>query len=62
MCLSLVVIAALIDAKGLGYDVLEALQYAAKGQGILAGIAILFCAIVIDRVIQGTFKDTEKGG
>ena len=62
MCLSLVVIAALIDAKGLGYDVLEALQYAAKGQGILAGIAILFCAIVIDRVIQGKFKDTEKGG
>jgi len=62
MCLSLVVIAALIDAKGLGYDVLVALQYAAKGQGILAGIAILFCAIVIDRVIQGKFKDTDKGG
>ena len=56
MCLSLVVIAALIDAKGLGYDVLEALQYAAKGQGILAGLAILFCAIVIDRVVQGRFK------
>ena len=49
MCLSMVVIAALIDAKGLGYDVLVALQYAAKGQGILAGVAILFCAIVIDR-------------
>ena len=62
MCLSMVVIAALIDAKGLGYDVLVALQYAAKGQGILAGVAILFCAIVIDRVIQGKFKDTEKGG
>ncbi len=62
MCLSLVVIAALIDAKGLGYDVLVALQYAAKGQGILAGIAILFCAIVIDRVIQGKFKGAEKGG
>ncbi len=62
MCLSLVVIAALIDAKGLGYDVLVALQYAAKGQGILAGVAILFCAIVIDRVVQGRFRDTEKGG
>ena len=33
MCLSLVVIAALIDAKGLGYDILAALQYAAKGTG-----------------------------
>ena len=62
MCLSMVVIAALIDAKGLGYDVLVALQYAAKGQGILAGVAILFCAIVIDRVIQGKFQDAGKGG
>jgi len=61
MCLSLVVIAALIDAKGLGYDVLVALQYAAKGQGVLAGIAILFCAIVIDRTVQGRFKDAHKG-
>ena len=56
MCLSLVVIAALIDAKGLGYEVLVALQYAAKGSGILAGIAILFCAIVIDRIVQGKFN------
>ena len=56
MCLSLVVIAALIDAKGLGYDVLEALQYAAKGQGLLAGFAILFCAIVIDRLVQGRLR------
>ncbi len=56
MCLSLVVIAALIDAKGLGYDILVALQYAAKGQGILAGFAILFCAVVIDRLVQGGIK------
>ena len=37
MCLSMVVIASLIGAKGLGQDVLVALQYAAKGQGMLAG-------------------------
>ena len=36
MCLSMVVIASLIGAKGLGEDVLEALQYAAQGQGIVA--------------------------
>ena len=56
MCLSMVVIASLIGAKGLGQDVLIALQYAAKGQGILAGLAILFCAMVIDRIIQGHYK------
>ncbi|MFZ1467856.1 MAG: ABC transporter permease subunit [Paracoccaceae bacterium] len=53
MCLSMVVIASLIGAKGLGEDVLSALQYAAVGQGILAGIAILMCAMVLDRIVQG---------
>lgn len=53
MCLSMVVIASLIGAKGLGEDVLSALQYAAVGQGILAGLAILMCAIVLDRIVQG---------
>jgi glycine betaine/proline transport system permease protein len=53
MCLSMVVIASLIGAKGLGEDVLNALQYAAVGQGLLAGIAILLCAMIIDRIVQG---------
>ncbi len=56
MCLSMVVIASLIGAKGLGQDVLIALQYAAKGQGMLAGLAILFCAMMIDRIVQGYYK------
>ncbi len=56
MCLSMVVIASLIGAKGLGEDVLSALQYAAVGQGILAGIAILMCAMVLDRIVQGQQK------
>ncbi|MDP5255022.1 MULTISPECIES: proline/glycine betaine ABC transporter permease [unclassified Vibrio] len=56
MCLSMVVIASLIGAQGLGTDVLQALQFAAKGQGLLAGLAILFCAIMIDRIVQGCFK------
>ena len=53
LSLAMVVVASLIGAKGLGQDVLEALQYANVGQGILAGIAILFCALILDRVIQG---------
>ena len=61
MCLSMVVIASLIGAGGLGKNVLEALQYAAKGQGMLAGLAILFCAMVIDRIIQGHYaKKTAR--
>lgn len=56
MSLSMVVIASLIGAEGLGALILEALQYAAKGQGLLGGIAILFCAMVIDRIAQGMYR------
>ncbi|RNJ41083.1 hypothetical protein B5V01_13575 [Mesorhizobium erdmanii] len=53
MCLSMVVIASLIGAGGLGEDVLQALQYASVGQGFLVGAAVLICAIILDRLIQG---------
>ncbi len=53
LSLAMVVVASLIGAKGLGEDVLEALQYANVGQGILAGFAILFCAMILNRIIQG---------
>ncbi|MDH3669112.1 MAG: ABC transporter permease subunit [Paracoccaceae bacterium] len=53
LSLAMVVVASLIGAKGLGEDVLEALTYASVGHGILAGFAILFCAMILDRVVQG---------
>ena len=51
--LAMVVVASLIGVKGLGEDVFEALQYANVGQGILAGFAILFCAMILDRIVRG---------
>lgn len=59
MSLGMVVIASLIGAKGLGQDVLQALQFAATGYGILSGLAILFCAMVLDRIVQGRSKKDE---
>jgi len=56
LSLAMVVVASLIGAKGLGEDVLEALQYANVGQGILAGFSILFCAMMLDRLVQGARK------
>ena len=53
LSLAMVVVASLIGAKGLGEDVLEALQYSSVGQGILAGFAILFCAMILNRIVQG---------
>lgn len=61
MSLSMVVIAALIGAGGLGALILEALQYAAKGQGLLGGLAILVCAMVIDRIAQGMYRKKMAG-
>ena len=58
MCLSMVVITPLIGAKGPGQDVLIALQYAAKGQGMLAGRAILACTMVIDRIVRRHYRGT----
>ncbi|WP_139093180.1 hypothetical protein [Pararhizobium polonicum] len=59
MCLSMVAIAVLIGAQGLGEEVVKSLQYAARSQGLLAGFAPLTCAIVLDRIVQGA---TEKSG
>ena len=59
MRLSMVVIISLIGGGGLGKVILEALQYAAKGPGLMGGVAILFVAMIMDRVVQGAFR---RGG
>jgi len=53
MSLSMVVVAALIGAGGLGYDVLSSLQRLEAGKGLLAGLAIVLCAMILDKIIQG---------
>ena len=53
LSLAMIVVASLIGARGLGEDVLEAPQYANFGQGILTGFVILFCAMILDRIVQG---------
>ena len=60
MSLSMVVVAALIGAGGLGYDVLFALQHVETGNGILAGLAIALLAMVLDRIVQGSQKGTQR--
>ena len=53
MSLSMVIIASMIGAGGLGYDVLIALRRLNSGEGMLAGTAIVVCAMILDRIIQG---------
>lgn len=50
MALSMVVIASMIGARGLGRQVLRGLQNADVGMGLEAGLAILALAIIFDRI------------
>ncbi|SHG66705.1 ABC transporter permease [Ornithinibacillus halophilus] len=52
LALSMVVIASMIGAPGLGREVLSALQRAQVGPGFVAGIGIVILAIIIDRFTQ----------
>ncbi|MFS2157274.1 ATP-binding cassette domain-containing protein [Pseudomonas sp. Pseusp122] len=56
MSLSMVVVAALIGAGGLGYDVMTALRNIKGGEGMLAGVAIVLCALIPDRIIQSSLR------
>ncbi|MEI3606394.1 ABC transporter permease subunit [Pseudogracilibacillus sp. SE30717A] len=56
LALSMVVIASMIGAPGLGREVLSALQRAQVGTGFVAGIGIVILAIIIDRFTQNMNK------
>ncbi len=53
MSLSMVVIAGLIGAGGLGVEVIRALNFLQIGQGFLVGIAIVLMAMTLDRIVRG---------
>lgn len=52
LALSMVVIASMIGAPGLGSQVLSSLQRAQVGTGFVSGLALVILAIIIDRLTQ----------
>jgi len=52
LALSMVVIASMIGARGLGEEVLLGIQRLDVGRGLAAGVAIVALAIVFDRITQ----------
>jgi glycine betaine/proline transport system permease protein len=52
MALAMVVVAALVGARGLGQAVMTGLTAGNPGLGVAAGLAIAFIAIITDRIIQ----------
>ena len=59
LALSMVVIASMIGAKGLGQTVITGLQRAEVGTGFVAGLGIVILAIIIDRFTQNL--NTQRG-
>src|SRR5699024_8143300 len=57
LSLSMVVIASMIGAPGLGNNVLTALERSQEGAGFVAGLSIVILAIIIDRITQKIAKD-----
>ncbi len=61
MTLNMVIIASMIGAGGLGYDVLRALRRLDFGTGFEAGMGIVALAIVLDRLTQVAAHNLSTG-
>jgi glycine betaine/proline transport system permease protein len=61
LSLNMVIIASMIGAGGLGYDVLTALRRLDIGAGLEAGLAITVLAIALDRLSQAAAGRTTAG-
>ena len=60
MALAMVVIGSMIGNRGLGMEVLLAINRVQIGQGFEAGVSIVFLAIIIDRITHSFAKDTYQ--
>ena len=60
MALAMVVITALIDAPGLGQDIVNSLERVNVGAALQAGLAIVVLAIVLDRVTSRAGERLES--
>jgi glycine betaine/proline transport system permease protein len=61
LSLNMVIIASMIGAGGLGYDVLTALRRLKIGEGVEAGVAITLLAIALDRLSQAYANRPQPG-
>ncbi|MDA3850628.1 MAG: proline/glycine betaine ABC transporter permease [Spirochaetaceae bacterium] len=60
MALAMVVIGSMIGAKGLGMEVLLAINRIEVGRGFEAGLSIVFLAIIVDRITYSFSQKKEK--
>lgn len=61
LALSMVVIASMVGAPGLGADVYRAVTQIQIGKGFEAGLAIVIIAIILDRITQNIGRKKQGG-
>lgn len=62
MAMSMVVTCSMIGARGLGNEVLIAVNRIEISRGFVAGSAVVILAIILDRLTQGWFSQKEESG
>ncbi|MCU6748238.1 MULTISPECIES: glycine betaine ABC transporter substrate-binding protein [Lachnospiraceae] len=63
MAMAMVVTCSMIGARGLGMEVLNAVNRIEIGRGLIAGSCVVILAVVLDRLTQGWFnKGTDSTG
>ncbi len=60
MAMAMVVISSMIGAEGIGEQVLISIRRLEVGKGFQAGLAIVFLAIILDRILQGSAKKLKE--
>ena len=60
MVLSMVIIAGMVGAAGLGLEVVDGMQNNRMGQSVEAGLAIVIVAIMVDRLTQALARRAEE--
>ena len=62
MAMAMVVTCSMIGASGLSMEVLMGVQRIEIGRGLIAGIAVVILAIVLDRITQGIAEKGQTNG
>jgi glycine betaine/proline transport system permease protein len=60
LAISMLVITALVGTRDLGQEVYIALTKANTGQGIVAGLAVAFIAIIADRIVTALARSSQE--
>lgn len=60
MAMAMVVTCSMIGARGLGMEVLNAVNRIEIGKGVIAGSCVVVLAVVLDRLTQGWFGKQKE--